>query len=81
MKKLSLDLLVSTVIDKRKEKKLTLDNSEQLVYASLRLGPKDIDTIAMTCGLPLTETISTVIRMEMDGKLRSLGQNQYMLRL
>ena len=65
----------------RKEKKLTLDNSEQLVYASLRLGPKDIDTIAMTCGLPLTETISTVIRMEMDGKLRSLGQNQYMLRL
>ena len=68
-------------INESKEKKLTLDKSEQLVYASLRLGPKDIDTISMTCGLPLTETISTVIQMELDGKLRSLGQNQYMLRL
>ena len=64
-----------------KENKLPLDKSEQLVYASLSLGPKDIDTIAMTCGLPLTETISIVMRMELEGKLRSLGQNQYTIKL
>ena len=66
--------------DNTKEKKLSLDNSEHLVYASLRLGPKDIETISMTCGLPLTETMSTVVRMELEGKLRSLGQNQFMLK-
>lgn len=64
----------------KKENKLPLDKSEQLVYASLSLGPKDIDTIAMTCGLPLTETISIVMRMELEGKLRSLGQNQYTIK-
>ena len=64
-----------------KEKKLPLDKSEQLVYSSLSLGPKDIDTISMTCGLPLSDTISLLMKMELDGKIRTLGQNQYMLKL
>ena len=76
------DFKISMIpVDHTKEKKLSLDKSEQLVYASLRLGPKDIETISMTCGLPLTETISIVMQMELEGKLRSLGQNQYMLKL
>ena len=75
------DLPVLSVGNDSKEKKLSLDKSEQLVYASLSLGPKDIDTIAMSCGLPLSETISVLMKMELEGKIRAVGQNHYMLKL
>lgn len=61
--------------------KLTLDNSEQLVYASLRLNPKDVDTISADCGLSLKETIRILTNLELEGKIRSMGQNQYVVRL
>ena len=67
--------------DPGKEKKLTLDKSEQLVYSSLSLGPRDIDSIAMACELPLSEVISILIQMEMEGKIRNAGHNRYMLKL
>ena len=75
------DFGISSKGNGSKEIKLSLDKSEQLVYSSLSLGPKDIDTISMTCGLPLSETISLLMKMELDGKIRSVGQNQYMLKL
>lgn len=65
----------------REEKKLSLDKSEQLVYASLSLGPRDIDTISVSCGLPLSETIHILIQMELNGKICRVGQNQYMLKI
>lgn len=75
------DLPVLSVGNDSKEKKLSLDKSEQLVYASLSLAPKDIDTISMLCGLPLSETITLLMKMELEGKIRSQGKNQYMLKL
>ena len=75
------DFHISSLLSDSKENKLTLDKSEHMVYASLSLGPKDIDTIAMLCGLPLSETISVLMKLELEGKIRAVGQNHYMLKL
>lgn len=65
-----------------KEKiKLSLDKSEQLVYSSLSLGPKDIEAVSIACNLPLTDTIQILMNLEVEGKIQSMGQNQYMLKL
>lgn len=61
--------------------KLSLDNSEQLVYSSLSLGSKDVDTISRECDMSLTETIQILMNLELEGVIQSMGQNLYMLRL
>lgn len=61
--------------------KLSLDKTEYLVYASLSLGPKDVDTISRECGLSVIETVQILMNLELDGRIQSMGQNLYMLRL
>ena len=57
--------------------KLALDNSEQLVYASLSLSPKDVDAISAECGLTLSETWKTLLNLELEGWIRPMGKNLY----
>lgn len=61
--------------------KLSLDKREYLVYASLSLGPKDVDTISRECGFSVVETLQILMNLELDGVIQSMGQNLYMLRL
>lgn len=57
--------------------KLSLDNSEQLVYASLSLSPKDVDTISAQCGLTISETWKVLVNLELKGWIRPMGKNLY----
>ena len=59
------------------KRKLSLDNSEQLVYASLSLSPKDVDTISAQCGLTLSETWKVLVNLELEGWIRPMGKNLY----
>ena len=63
----------------KEKKKLSLDNSEQLVYSSLSLSPKDVDTISDQCQLPLVDTWRILLKLELEGKIRQMGKNLYML--
>lgn len=75
------DILVNCQTTFEEKIKLSLAKSEQLVYASLSLGPRDVDSISADCGLPLKDTIRVLMNLELQDKIRSVGQNQYMLRL
>ena len=61
--------------------KLPLDNSEQLVYASLRLNPKDVNTISAECGRPLAESLHILLNLELKGMVRQMGKNLYIQKL
>lgn len=61
--------------------KLPLDNSEQLVYASLSLNPKDVNTISAECGRPLAETLHILLNLELKGMVRQMGKNLYIQKL
>lgn len=71
------DISPNCLKSKQEKTKLSLDNSEQLVYASLSLSPKDVDTISAECGLPLSETWRILLNLELEGRIRPIGKNLY----
>ena len=75
------DILSNCQTTSEEKIKLSLDKWEQLVYASLSLGPRDVDSISSDSGLSLKDTVKILMKLELEGKIRSMGQNQYMLRL
>ncbi len=75
------DISVNCQKSAAEKTKLSLDNSEQLVYASLSLSPKDVDTISAECRLSLAETWRILLNLELEGKIRQMGKNLYMLNI
>lgn len=75
------DIFVNCQKSAEEKTKLSLDNSEQLVYASLSLSPKDVDTISAECQLPLADTWQILLNLELEGRIRPMGKNLYMLNL
>lgn len=61
--------------------KLSLDNSEQLVYAILSLSPKDVDTISSESGFSAAETLKILLNLELKGEVCQVGKNIYIRRL
>lgn len=61
--------------------KLSLDNSEQLVYSSLSLNPKDVDRISAECRLSPAETWQILLKLELEGRIRQMGKSLYMLKI
>ena len=57
------------------------EDSEQLVYASLSLNPKDVNTISAECGRPLAETLHILLNLELKGMVRQMGKNLYIQKL
>lgn len=71
------DIFENCMRSEQGKRKLSLDNSEQLVYASLSLSPKDVDTISAQCGLTLSETWKVLVNLELEGWIRPMGKNLY----
>lgn len=61
--------------------KLSLDNSEQLVYAILSLTPKDVDDISVQSGLALSETLKVLLELELKGVICQVGKNMYIRKM
>lgn len=69
--KLTQEILSSEIIAENEE--------EQKILNILTRQPLHFDQIAKTCGLPTSRVASTLTIMEMKGKVRNLGANQYVL--
>ncbi|MDD3221578.1 MAG: DNA-protecting protein DprA [Clostridia bacterium] len=61
--------------------KVSLDNSEYLVYAILSLDPKDVDTLSAESGLSLTEVLRILLNLELKDMARQIGKNQYIRKI
>ena len=59
---------------------ITGDNEEeQTILGLLSRNPQHFDHLAKTSGLPASRVAATLTIMEMKGKVRNLGGNQYVL--
>lgn len=61
--------------------KVSLDNSEYLLYAILSLDPKDVDTLSAESGLSLTEVLRILLNLELKDMARQIGKNQYIRKI
>lgn len=62
-----------------KKNKITLDNSEKVVYASICLVPRSADELSMMTGMKVQEVMKCLITMELKGIINRVGKNQYIL--
>ncbi|MBQ3781871.1 MAG: DNA-processing protein DprA [Lachnospiraceae bacterium] len=54
-----------------------LDTPEKILYASLSLEPKHIETIVEETGFLVTECLALLLKMELDGFVNQTSQNWY----
>lgn len=64
-----------------KNNNMGIANLEELVYSVLCLVPKNIDTIIEDTGLAMGELFTALINLEMNGYIRQIAKNQYVIRM
>lgn len=61
--------------------KISLAQSESLVYAILSLSPRRTEEIAQACGISVPEAMRILVQLELKGCARRIGVDQYVLRI
>lgn len=63
--------------NKMKKNDIFLDSKEKIVYANLSLVPKHLDEILRETNLLMTDVVSILLKLELDGFVRQTTQNYY----
>lgn len=64
--------------NKMKKNDIFLDSNEKIVYASLSLVPKHLDEILRETNLLMSDVVSILLKLELDGFIKQPTQNYYM---
>ena len=58
-----------------------LDNKENMVYDCLSLDPKSVEEVIMETNLTVSEVISILFRLELNGYIKQVIRNHYIKKL